>query len=464
VTQATDLIVSVSGIRGIIGKGLTPEVATAFAAALGTYTRGGRVVLSRDGRPSGVLLRHGVLAGLLAAGCEIEDLGIAPTPTCGLALRRLQAAGGVQITASHNPAEWNGLKLFGPDGAVLTAAQGQRVKELFEASAFRRVSWDELGAVTDCRQAGDWHRERVLELVDVPRIRARSLHVFLDANGGAGGPLGRRLLEALQCRPVCHACEADGFFKHEPEPIAAHLADVCPLVAKHGADIGFVLDPDADRLALIDEKGRYIGEELTLALAVLFRLRQERGPVVINMSTSRVSEDIARQFGCSCFRAAVGEANVVEKMREVGAVIGGEGNGGVIDPRVGWVRDPFIGMGMVLDLLAETGKTLSQLVAELPGYCIVKDKYAVDPDRLPRLFAALTDRWPEASVNRGNGLRLDWDDRWVHVRPSNTEPLVRVIAEAPQAEDAGRLCREVGSLLEQARGRRGSNQQSTDLE
>jgi phosphomannomutase len=221
-------------------------------------------------------------------------------------------------------------------------------------------------------------------------------------------------------------------------------------VAQRSADIGFVLDPDADRLALIDETGRYIGEELTLALAVLFRLRQTRGPVVLNMSTSRASEDIAKQYGCPCYRAAVGEANVVERMREVAAVIGGEGNGGVIDPRVGWVRDPFIGMGLILNLLAQTGKKLSQLVAELPAYNIIKDKYTVDRDRLPRLFAAATERWPEATVNRLDGLRLDWPDRWVHVRPSNTEPIVRVIAEAPQEEEAQTLCRNVGALLRSA--------------
>jgi phosphomannomutase len=364
-----------------------------------------------------------------------------------LAVRRLQAAGGIQITASHNPAQWNGLKLFAQGGMVLSAVEGGRIKELFEARTFRRASWKALGKASECSQAEEWHRDRVLELVNLPGIRARRLRIFLDANGGAGGSLGRRLLDAFECPTVCHACDADGLFRHEPEPVLANLQEICPLVKEHGADIGFVLDPDADRLALIDETGRYIGEELTLALAVLFRLRQERGPVVLNMSTSRVCEDIAKQCGCPCYRAAVGEANVVEKMREVGAVIGGEGNGGVIDPRVGWVRDPFIGMGLVLNLLADTGTTLSQIVAELPTYCIVKDKYAVDRDRLPGLFTALMQQWPEAQVNQLDGLRLDWQDRWVHVRPSNTEPIVRVIAEAPRAEEAEKLCREVGALL-----------------
>lgn len=447
-SRESTLIVSVSGIRGIVGDGLTVEAATAFAAALGAHAHGGVMVLSRDGRPSGDVLRHAILAGLLASGCAVSDLGVAATPTCGLAVRRLTAAGGVQITASHNPAPWNGLKLFGPDGMVLSAVEGKRVQALFEAGTRRWAAWNKLGKVSDCRHAEDWHLERVLELVDGPPIHAAHFRVFLDANGGAGGPLGRRLLESLGCLGVCHACDADGAFLHEPEPTAENLRDICPLVKQNGAHVGFVLDPDSDRLALIDEHGRYIGEELTLALAALQRLRQQRGPVVINMSTSRVIEDICRRFDCPCERSAVGEANVAEKMREIGAVLGGEGNGGVIDPRVGFVRDPFIGIGLVLNLMADTGRPLSALADELPHYTIVKEKFSVDSERLPRLFAALLARWPEARANQLDGLRLDWPDQWVHVRPSNTEPIVRVIAEAPRAEEASALCRAVGDMLQ----------------
>jgi phosphomannomutase len=447
VTPDNGLIVSVSGIRGVVGGGLTPRAALAFASALGAHTGGGALVVGRDGRPSGSMLRHAVLAGLTAAGCAVHDLGVAPTPTVGLAVRALGAAGGVQITASHNPAPWNGLKLFGPDGRVLSAAEGRKVQELFEAGAAPAVPWNEVGTVQDYGQAEDAHRDRVLELVDGPRIRGARLRAFLDANGGAGGPLGRALLRALGVETVCHGCGADGRFLHEPEPTAENLRELCPMVRHEKADVGFALDPDSDRLALIDEAGRYVGEELTLALAVRFRLGQQRGPVVINMSTSRVVEDIAAQFGSPCHRAAVGEANVADRMLEVGAVLGGEGNGGVIDPRVGLVRDPFIGMGLVLNLMAETGRKLSELAAELPAYHIVKDKYTVPRERLPALFQALPGRWPEARVNRADGLRLDWADRWVHVRPSNTEPIVRVIAEAPRQADAEGLCRAVGELM-----------------
>lgn len=441
------LIVSVSGIRGIVGESLTPAAALAFASALGVHTNGGKTVLSRDGRPSGIMLRHAILAGLTAAGCEVHDLGVAPTPTVGLAVRQLQTAGGIQITASHNPAPWNGLKLFGPDGRVLSAAEGRKVQALFESGNDRRVPWNKLGTMRDYHQAEELHCNRILELVDGSRIRAAGLRAFLDGNGGAGGPLGRRLLEALQVKTTHQGCEADGRFLHEPEPTAENLRDICPLVVTHQADIGFALDPDSDRLALIDETGRYIGEELTLALAVTFRLRRERGPIVVNMSTSRVNEDIAAKHGCVCHRSAVGEANVADKMLEVGALLGGEGNGGVLDPRVGLVRDPFIGMGLVLNLMAETGRKLSELVADLPVYHIVKDKYTVPRERLPELFASLTKRWPEAGVDRIDGLRLDWPDRWLHVRPSNTEPIVRVIAEAPKETEAKALCKEVAGLL-----------------
>ncbi|HTU93090.1 MAG TPA: phosphoglucosamine mutase [Gemmataceae bacterium] len=442
-----ELIVSVSGIRGIVGEALTPGAALAFASALGGHSDGGKMVVSRDGRPSGIMLRHAVLAGLTAAGCEVHDIGVAPTPTVGLAVRQLHAAGGIQITASHNPAPWNGLKLFGPDGRVLSAAEGRKVQTRFENCDGRLVPWHAIGTVRDYGEAEELHCQRILEQIDVPSIRAAGLRAFLDANGGAGGPLGLRLLQELHVETVCRGGAADGVFLHEPEPTAGNLRDICPLVAAHQADIGFALDPDSDRLALIDETGRYIGEELTLALAVSFRLRHERGPVVINMSTSRVNEDIASKHGCVCHRAAVGEANVADKMLEVGAILGGEGNGGVIDPRIGLVRDPFIGIGLVLNLMAETSRKLSELVADLPVYNIVKDKYTLPRERLPELYESLTKRWPDAAVNRLDGLRLDWPDRWLHVRASNTEPIVRVIAEAPQQRDAAELCRAVGKLL-----------------
>lgn len=443
----SDLIVSVSGIRGIVGQGLTAEAAARFAAAYGAFVGGKPVLVSRDGRPSGEMLRHAVVAGLLGAGCRVEDIGIAPTPTCGFAVRLLGAAGAVQITASHNPAPWNGLKMFGPDGAVLSAADGAKVKALFDAPTFPRAAWDGIGSLRVPPDVQAEHAKAVLDTVSVAGVAAKRFTVFLDANGGAGGPLGVKLLNDLGCDVIRHECEPTGLFAHEAEPIPAHLVDVAPWVPRRGAAVGFVLDPDADRLALIDEAGACVSEEATLALAVQYRLGHEKGPVVVNMSTSRMSDDLARAAGCAFHRSAVGEANVVGRMRETGAVIGGEGNGGVIDPRVGWVRDPFVGMAQILSLMAETGQPLSRLVPNLPRYAMLKTKYTVSREKLPDALGALERRWPDARVDRVDGLRLDGADWWLHVRGSNTEPVVRVIAEAPTEEQARRLCDEAGGVV-----------------
>jgi phosphomannomutase len=292
------------------------------------------------------------------------------------------------------------------------------------------------------------HARLAVAQANVDAVRRKGYRVFVDANGGAGGPLARMLLQdGLGCMVEGLGLHPADEFAHTPEPTEENLRNVSPLVAERRCAVGFALDPDADRLAIIDEAGRYIGEELTLALALDYVLRRRRGPVVVNMSTSRVNEDLARRHGCAFHRSAVGEANVVQKMREVGAVLGGEGNGGVIDPRVGWVRDPFVAMALVLSLLAEEDRALSQLVDTLPRYVIQKDKHPVAPERLPELYETLQRRYPEAGTDRQDGLRLDWPDRWVHVRASNTEPVVRVIAEAPATEGARALCREVGEMV-----------------
>lgn len=446
-TIPADLIVSVSGIRGIIGQGLSPAVATAFAAAFGTWSGGGRIVVSRDSRPSGDMLRHAVIAGLLSSGCSVADIGIAPTPTCGIAVRQLNAAGCIQISASHNPAPWNGLKMFGPDGAVLTADKGAEVRAIFETGAAKSVDWNSIGEVTVPPDVQEIHAQRVCDQIDVAAIHGSNFRVLVDGNGGAGGPLALSLLHALGCETIDHACAPDGHFVHEAEPIPAHLVNVGPLVERSGCAVGFVMDPDADRLALIDEKGNCVSEELTLALAVQQRLTKKPGTVVINMSTSRVVEDLAARQGCACVRTAVGEANVVTQMRELDAVIGGEGNGGVIDPRVGWIRDPFIGMGLILQLLAETGKPLSELVAALPAYAMLKTKQTVAREKLVEVITKIQKHFADATVNRLDGLRLDWKDRWLHIRASNTEPIVRIIAEAPTLAEARQLCDDAAACI-----------------
>ncbi|MFO0919741.1 MAG: phosphoglucosamine mutase [Planctomycetaceae bacterium] len=443
----TERILSISGLRGIIGDGLDPEYITKFAAALGTLFEGGTVVLSRDGRSTGEMLRHAVLGGLLGTGCQVVDLGIASTPTCGVLVKHLGAAGGLQLTASHNPIEWNGLKPFAPIGGVFDAALGQKLLAQLDQPA-RYRSWDRLGGVVQYADASQVHLEKVLPLVDVAAIRARKFKVVLDVNHGSGAMLGPLLLESLGCEVTVLGGVADGQFEHPAEPLKENLIGLCDAVKQSGADVGFAEDPDADRLAIVDEHGQYIGEELTLALCVDHVLSQNRGPVVVNGSTSRVTADLAARHGSAFYRSHVGEANVVAKMREVNALIGGEGNGGVIEPRVGYVRDSFVGMAYVLDGLAKKQQPLSVWVGQLPRYDIVKDKLHCPRERVSAACAALKAKFSQATASDGDGLRLDWPDRWVQVRASNTEPIIRVIAEAPDPTSARQLCDEAKSLVE----------------
>lgn len=443
-----ELIVSVSGVRGIVGHSLTPDDAVRFGQAYGNFLGEGKTVLvSRDGRPSGWMLGHAVTAGLLAVGCRVQDMGIAPTPTVGVAVRAFQADGAVQITASHNPAPWNGLKLFGPDGAVLPPERGQAVKARFVAGEFQRVGWERLGPMVIRGGVESVHAGLAADLANREAVRRAKFRVLLDGNGGSGGPTGLSFLEHLGCAVVPMHVEPTGHFSHEAEPIPAHLGDVAEAVRSSQVAVGCVLDPDSDRLVLIDEHGACVSEEATVALAVQYRLRRDPGPIVINMSTSRMSEDLARNAGVPCHRSAVGEANVVAKMRETGAVIGGEGSGGVIDPRVGWVRDPFVGMALIFSLMAEEQKPLSALVAELPRYAMLKTKIRITPSQLTQVMATLPQRWSDARLNQLDGLRLDGPDWWLHVRSSNTEPIVRVIVEAPTAEQAEALCQEVEAVV-----------------
>lgn len=435
-------ILSVSGLRGVLGDGLDADYVTAFAAAVGTWANGGTIVLGRDGRATGEMLRHAALAGLLATGCKVVDAGIAATPTIGVLVSHLGAAGGLQITASHNPVEWNGMKPFRPIGGVFDEAAGKQLVSILDSRSFAYKPHDALGTVEPLADAARPHFDRVRKLVDADAIRRRKFKVVLDCNHGSGAVAGPRLLrDLLGCEIVVLGGSADGCFEHPPEPLEANLQGLCAAVREHGADVGFAQDPDADRMAIVDDTGRYIGEELTLALALDHVLPRRKGPVVVNGSTSRITADIAARHGCPFHRSYVGEAHVVAKMKAVGAAIGGEGNGGVIDPQVGLVRDSFVSMAYVLAGLAERGGTLSQWVATLPNYVIVKDKLVCEAAKVGRATAALRQTFNDATATEGDGLRLDWSDRWVQVRASNTEPILRVISEAPSDADARSLCR-----------------------
>lgn len=443
-------ILSISGLRGVIGDGLDPSYLVEFSCALGTMFACGPVVLARDGRSTGLMVKHAVIAGLLASGCRVLDADVASTPTCGVLVQELKAAGGLMITASHNPIEWNGLKPFSPAGSVFDQPLGERLLDILTRKAFRLATWNGLGTCEILSDPGAPHLNRVLSLVDGAAIRKRKAKVVLDASHGAGSILGPRLLAQLGCEVTVLGGTPDGHFEHAPEPLEQNLAGLCAEVKRHGADVGFAQDPDADRLAIVDDTGRYIGEELTLALCADHVLARHKGPVVVNGSTSRTTADIAAKYGCPFHRSYVGEAHVAAKMRSVGAIIGGEGNGGLIEPRVGYVRDSFAAMAYVLDGLAASGRLLSDWVDSLPRYSIVKDKITCPRERIAAACEALQRRFKDAEASEGDGLRLDWSDRWVQVRASNTEPILRVIAEAPDADAARRLCSEAMDLVKRA--------------
>jgi phosphomannomutase len=440
-------IISVSGLRGVIGESLTPDLAARYVAAFAANLPPGPVVVSRDGRTTGPMLAAAVHSALAASGKDVWDAGIAATPTLGVLVRHYNAVGGVQISASHNPPPYNGLKLFNHEGRVIPAAAGKFVLERYRQANFAWVPHDQIGTIRPLPDSTGPHLKLLLEIVDAAAIRRRGCKVLLDANAGAGSLLGRTLLQQLGCQMTILGGDPTGRFLHPPEPTADNLKSVQEQVVAAGADIGFCQDPDADRLAVIDEQGRYIGEEYTVALCLDHVLRQKVGHVVTNCSTSRMAEDLAAKYHATFSRSAVGEANVVDEMKRRDAIFGGEGNGGPIDPRIGYVRDSFVGMALILAALAERKCKTSDLVQELPRYEIHKTTTPLASERLPAALTALEKHFADAKADRLDGLRLDWPDRWLIVRGSNTEPIVRIIAEAPQATAAAQLCAAASAVL-----------------
>jgi len=444
----TGLIVSISGIRGIVGDGLGPREAARFGLAFGTHLRGGRVVLGRDSRPSGPMLADALREGLLATGCPVIDVGILSTPGTSVMVRHLGACGGAIITASHNPAPYNGIKLLSPEGMALSRADGHAVADLYHREAFVEVPADRMGTAESVADAAEIHVERVLGIVRAETVRAAGLRVIVDAVNGAGGREMQWLLERLGCRPVLLHGEPTGRFARGPEPLPENLAELCQAVRHHQAALGLALDPDADRLALVDETGRAIGEEYTLALACRHRLTQEKGPLAANLSTSRLMDDVAKEAGVALYRTPVGELNVAETIRQKGCLLGGEGNGGVIDPRVAFVRNSLVGAAFILEMMAARRKPLSELAAELPVYRMVKDKVPIGRIRPEVVFEAARKRFPDARADERDGLHLAWDRGWLHVRASNTEPILRVLAEAKDEKTARAWVEEIKSLVQ----------------
>jgi phosphomannomutase len=439
-----NLMVSVSGVRGRVGESLTPEIIARFAAAFGYWAgqlAGGdqppTIIIGRDSRVSGPMLHRAAVSGLQSVGCRILATGIAPTPTIQMAVEHHHAAGGLALTASHNPIEWNALKFIGSSGLFLQADEGAEMRSIAE-SEIPRVNWDRIGTIDRDKEAIERHIEAILALpyLRVADIRARRFKVALDCVRGAGATIMPALLERLGCEVTGINLETDGMFPRAPEPVAENLGELEALVSRTGADIGFAVDPDVDRLSLVSEEGRAVGEDYTLALAADVVLARTAGVVVTNLSTSRIVDDVAAARGAKVVRAPVGEVNVAVRMRDEAAPVGGEGNGGVILRELHLGRDAPVGAALILQLLLDRGEPLSRIVARFPRYVILKDKLDRPAAALDGVYAALREAFDGASADTQDGLRLAWEDSWLHVRPSGTEPIVRVIAEAPDEERA----------------------------
>ena len=451
------LMIGISGMRGTVGGSLTPEAVGRMAAAFARYLKESakpingthfRVVFGRDSRPSGPFVRDAAAAALCASGIEVIDLDIVTTPGVAMMVRHTQADAGIVATASHNPIQWNGLKLLTSEGLAPPPEIAARIRALYDENKPDYVRIDAIISPSRNTETHALHVKRVLDRVDVLGISTKRFKVVVDSVNGAGCVTSATLLSKLGCQVVHLNDTPTGRFPHEPEPTAANLTDLAAEVKRQRAHLGFAQDPDADRLAIVDEHGTYIGEEYSLALCAKYILGKKPGIVVANLSTSRMLDDIAAAHDSRVIRTAVGETNVVQAMLANGAAIGGEGNGGVIDTRIVNCRDSLVGMAYVLQLMADTGKSLSQLVAEIPAYTIVKTKFDCRREEADRAVDALKQHFTTEKVDTQDGIRIDWEKSWVHARPSNTEPIMRIIAEAPDQSEANQRIAQVQQIVD----------------
>lgn len=436
------LMISVSGIRGIVGEGLSPEIIIKFTAAAGMVYGPGRVMVGRDSRVTGEMVKHAVISGLLAVGCHPVDLGICATPTVELAVINSNAVGGIMVTASHNPAQWNALKLIGSGGMFLDPEEGERVKKIVESEDFAWKPWNQIGRIESYAQATEDHVNHILGLsvLNADRIRKRQFRVAFDCVNGAGGLIVPKLLKALGCDLFPLNEEPSGLFAHNPEPVPQNLKDLSEHVKKSKVNVGFAVDPDVDRLAVVNEKGEPVGEEYTLALAVQHILSKNRGPVVVNLSTSRVIDDIAAEHDVEVVRTKVGEIHVSTRMKEINAVIGGEGNGGVILPENLFGRDAMIAMSLILQAMSESDKPISEIWQNLPQYAMSKKKIEIGSQDADVMIKRLEQKYQHEKLNLIDGLKIEWPKSWVQIRKSNTEPIIRIMAEAGSPQEAESLC------------------------
>ncbi|MGH9836687.1 MAG: phosphoglucosamine mutase [Blastocatellia bacterium] len=443
------LKISISGVRGVIGDSLTPSLLARFAQAFGTYVGSGTIVIGRDTRTSGEMVRQAVIAGLLSSGCRVIDLDVCPVPTVQLMVRQRHAHGGIAITASHNPAEWNALKFVNSEGLFLSTGQARELLDIYHQGYYTKVAGSEMRGVETLTGALDAHISAIINAVGALPKTSRRLKVALDSCNGAGSIIAPKLIEALGADVVMINTTPDGSFPRGAEPTPENLTALCELVKMSGADIGFAQDMDADRLAVVAETGEPIGEEYTLVLTTRYILGKTPGAVVANLSTSSAMDDVARMFNCPLHRSKIGEANVTEMMHQVDAVIGGEGNGGVIYPRVNFCRDSLVGMALILHLLAETGRSVTELLSDLPRYTMIKEKLQCPSHKIGEVLKMIRNEYagqPEkVALDLRDGVKVSFDKNWLHVRGSNTEPIIRLVAEA---EDQARARQILDSVFE----------------
>jgi phosphomannomutase len=442
------LKIGISGVRGVVGESLTPGLLARFAQAFGTYLGGGRVVVGRDPRTSGEMVRQAVAAGLLSSGCRIIDIGVCPTPTLQLMVRTLGARGGIAITASHNPPEWNALKFVGADGLFLSGDRGRELLDIYHQGDYTKVRGARMRPIEERRDACDVHVAAVLKALG-PVRSSRPLRVVLDACNGAGSTITPRLLHALGVDSVVINGNPDGTFPRPAEPLPENLTALCDAVRRHHADIGFAQDMDADRLAIVSEQGEPIGEERTLVLAAQYVLSTTPGPVVTNISTTHALEEVATRYGSRVWRTKVGEANVAEGMRRHHAIIGGEGNGGVICPQINFARDSLVAIALVLHLAAARGQSISELTAALPACEMAKHQVPCPSHRITEVLRRVREEYSGFEVNLQDGVKVMMPDGWFLLRGSNTEPVLRLVAEAPTGREAARLGTRVLAQIDQ---------------
>jgi phosphomannomutase len=442
-TAIPTLKISISGVRGVIGQSLTPSLLTRFAQAFGTYVGPRTVVIGRDPRTSGEMVKQAVVAGLLSTGCRIIDVGMCPVPTVQLMVRMQRALGGIAITASHNPAEWNALKFIGGDGLFLNSDSAREMLDIYHQGEYTKVSDAEMRQVEELSGAAELHIQTILDALGPLPETNRKLRVVIDSCNGAGSYAGPKLLEALGAEVIPINTTPDGSFPRPAEPVPENLGALCEAVKDNRADVGFAQDMDADRLAIVSESGVPIGEDYTLVLATLRVLKQQRGPVVANLSSTSILQHVAAQFDSPLFLTKIGEVNVTEEMQKQNAIIGGEGNGGVIYPRINFARDSLVGMGLVLHLLAETGQTVTQIVESLPRFSMIKEKLTCPSHKISTTLRMLRKEYADYPMDLRDGVKVMLPHGWFLVRGSNTEPIIRVTAEAANDTEAQTIVSEV---------------------